>query len=137
MGDPEPAVVGEFPDGLAFGGQLITQGGVLEPPAGRNEILEYLLAVRQVHEGLPVLVGEIAVAELHQPRVLLAARPASGFLGPSLFLERVVAVVRSEDERRAWPADTIKLPQRRPPVLPSGNLHQSVEEEERAIELVT
>ena len=69
------------------------------PPTGGGEVFENLRPVGQVHKRAPVLVLEIAVAKLDEPRVLVAAGPARGFLAPVGALPEADSLGRSSPSR--------------------------------------
>ena len=63
-----------------------------------------------------------------------AARPTLGLFGPRLQVGGSGAIMRREDERRSRSANAVQLAHRRSAILAAGNLHQSVEQEEHAVE---
>ena len=134
MRDPEAALVGEITDGAGFLGDDFAERVERVGPAGGGEVLEDFGAVGQVHErAASAFFLKVAVAEFEEARVLFAAFPAEGFKTPEGTLNLVlVAVVGRNEQRRAGAADAVQAAEGGAAFLAAGDLHQAVEEKERA-----
>ena len=134
---PEPALVGEIPNRLTFGGNLTARCIEFVNPTGRGEIRENFTAVGQMHERLAVLMGEVTVTEFTEARVLSSGLPTLRFHRPEFAFLRIVAIVGREQEASAGANHRCEAPQPAAAVAAPGNLHQAVEKKERAGERST
>jgi hypothetical protein len=124
-GGPEAAFVGEVADGAALFREVAAEGVEGVGPAGGGEVFEDFGAIGEVHESAAGFVFEVAVAEVDEARVLVAAFPAEFFEAPEGALGgRHVAVVRGEEERCAGAADGVEFAEGSAAVVAAGDLHE-------------
>lgn len=135
MRDPETAFVGEVTDGARFLGDLRAHGVEGVGPASGSEVFKDLATVWEMHESAAGFVFKVAVAKLHEAWILIAPRPAECLEPPEGLLGgRRIAVVGGEEQRRAGRADAMQLAQGGAAIFAAWDLHQSIEEKERAAE---
>lgn len=134
---PKATFVGKIGHGFGLAGYFTAQGVERVIPTGGGEIFEDFAPIWQMHEGSARCILEIAVAEFEEARILFTFGPAECFEAPKrLFGRAGIAVVGSENQRRARMADGVKLAQGGAAVFTSGDLHEPIEHEECAAETV-
>ena len=133
--DPEAALVGEILHGARFLGDVGAHHIVFVRPAGGGKVGEDFGAFGQVHERAAAdIVLKVTVAEFEEAGILRPGGPAHGFKPPHDALGvGMVAVVRGEQKRRAGTAHGGECAESLTTVATSGNLHEAVEHEERAV----
>jgi hypothetical protein len=139
MGDPEATIIGEINYCRGFSRECFPHRIKGMGPTGGSEVLQDFSAIRKMHERASRAgFFEIAIAELDETRILFLAVPPRSLKSPQGALRRrTIAIVGGEEQGRTWHTDAMQLPQGHSPILPTRDLHHSVEHEQGAPEMLS
>jgi hypothetical protein len=133
--EPEATFVGEGHHGPGLPGEFASEHIVFRCPARGRQVFQNLVAIRQVHEGATRLVLEVAVAKLHETRILRALLPADRLETPEgAFGPAIIPIMGGEKKGRAGATDTPSLAHGFATTFATRDLHQPIEHEQHAVE---